>query len=203
MKGRGRWPARDYDPGERVAISWRITPELKQRLDKCAAASGRSLSQEIELRLEQSMQADTTLFLALDLACGPEKAGLVLLITLILQEAVSREAADCLGDPEIAVAMAAALARAIAAVLPETAEAVTDERRVRRYLRPLQQVRDHLNGALPQYPLYLLVDEIIARLSPRLRERLARLPPDISTAADAPDKGDFIISERPGPVSRG
>lgn len=41
-------------PGERVAMSFRVTPEMKAKLDTAAATSGRSLSQEIELRLEQA-----------------------------------------------------------------------------------------------------------------------------------------------------
>jgi len=38
----------------RKTTSTRITPEVRARLDEAAASSGRSLAQEIEIRLEQS-----------------------------------------------------------------------------------------------------------------------------------------------------
>src|SRR3954447_5336639 len=47
-------PARELEPGERVPMSFRVRPELKNRMDAAAAESGRSVAQEIELRLEQS-----------------------------------------------------------------------------------------------------------------------------------------------------
>jgi hypothetical protein len=48
--------AKRLGPGERVAILSRTTLEMRKRLDDAAAASGRSLAQEIELRLEQSFR---------------------------------------------------------------------------------------------------------------------------------------------------
>lgn len=45
-------------PGDRVPLATRVTVEMKQRLDAAAAASGRSLSLEIELRLEQAFRDD-------------------------------------------------------------------------------------------------------------------------------------------------
>jgi hypothetical protein len=43
------------EPGERVPLSFRVTPEFKARIDRAAALSGRSTAQEIELRLEHSL----------------------------------------------------------------------------------------------------------------------------------------------------
>jgi hypothetical protein len=181
----------------------RASPALKEHLMAAAAAADRSLSAEMEFRLETSFRAAAPLFHGLDLLAGPEIAAVILLIALIMQEATVREAGDWLGNPEITAAMAAAIARAIAAVLPETADIEPDERRVRRYLRPLQQLRDVVvTDAAPQYPLYLLAGELVSRLTPRLRERLARSVADLSTSADAPERGDFIISERPRLGSR-
>lgn len=40
--------------GEKTTISVRITPQLRKRLDEVSAQNGRSLSQEVEIRLEQS-----------------------------------------------------------------------------------------------------------------------------------------------------
>jgi len=53
-KRRGGWPKRAPEPGERVAMNFRVTPELKRRLDQSAQLSGRSLTQEIEFRLDAS-----------------------------------------------------------------------------------------------------------------------------------------------------
>lgn len=43
---------------ERIALGLRVTPEMKRRLDVLARTSGRSLSQEVEIRLEQSFRDD-------------------------------------------------------------------------------------------------------------------------------------------------
>lgn len=52
-RGIGR-PRKGFEPGERVALSLRLTPELKQRLDETVDRNGRSQSQECEMRLAQS-----------------------------------------------------------------------------------------------------------------------------------------------------
>src|SRR5262245_23312551 len=57
MARRGR-PLKAPTPGQRVGMSLRITPETKARLEKAANRSGRSLSQEAELRIEQSFQKE-------------------------------------------------------------------------------------------------------------------------------------------------
>jgi hypothetical protein len=190
-------------PDQKATLNVRAAPALKEALLASAAAADRSLSAEMEFRLETSFRAAAPLFHGLDLLVGPEKTAVILLIALVMQEASAREAGDWLRNPEIAAATAAAVVRAIGAILPETADIEPDERRVRRYLRPLQQLRDVVaTDAAPQYPLYLLAGELVSRLSPRLRDRLARLSADLSTAADASERGDFIISERPGLGSR-
>ena len=40
--------------GDRVSLGLRVTPTAKRRLDKAAKESGRSQSQEAEIRIEQS-----------------------------------------------------------------------------------------------------------------------------------------------------
>ncbi len=47
-------PSREPNQGERVGVSYRVTPQVKRALDAAADASGRSLSQEAEMRLEAS-----------------------------------------------------------------------------------------------------------------------------------------------------
>jgi hypothetical protein len=44
--------------GARVSLGLRVTGDTKSRLDNAALASGRSQSQEAELRLEQSFRDD-------------------------------------------------------------------------------------------------------------------------------------------------
>jgi len=58
MRKRGGRPPRSHAPGERVPMSFRVTPELKRQMDAAAAATGRSVTAEIELRLEQSFRDD-------------------------------------------------------------------------------------------------------------------------------------------------
>jgi len=53
MSKRGR-PAKGCEPGPRVPLSLRVTPEAKRRLDAAATLSGRSQSQEAEIRIEQT-----------------------------------------------------------------------------------------------------------------------------------------------------
>ena len=52
---------RPRDPVRRMPLSLRVTPAVRKRLDRLAAASGRSISQEAELRLEQSFSNEALL----------------------------------------------------------------------------------------------------------------------------------------------
>ena len=45
--------------GERVSLGFRVTAEVKRKLEAAAVASGRSISQEAELRIERSFAADS------------------------------------------------------------------------------------------------------------------------------------------------
>ncbi len=57
----GRPPRGEY-VDKRKTLSTRITSDLRDRLDKSADESGRSLSQEIEFRLEQSFRDQEALY---------------------------------------------------------------------------------------------------------------------------------------------
>ena len=76
--------------GERVPLGLRVTTETKKRLNEAAKASGRSLSQEAEFRLEQTFKAQNAVFDALDLAYGRRWAGLLLAIAQVAQIAGTR-----------------------------------------------------------------------------------------------------------------
>ena len=54
-------PRQEPKLGERVQLSFRITPQLKRRLDAAAEESGRSQSQEAEIRLAHSFERDDLL----------------------------------------------------------------------------------------------------------------------------------------------
>jgi hypothetical protein len=58
---RGRPRARKPKQGDRVSLGLRVTAEMKLRLDDAAAKSGRSQSQEAELRLERSFREEEAL----------------------------------------------------------------------------------------------------------------------------------------------
>jgi hypothetical protein len=66
--------------GQKATIGVRITPNLKDELNREAAANDRSLSQEAELRLEFSFRTSGLLAQTLALAYGPRVAGLLMLM---------------------------------------------------------------------------------------------------------------------------
>jgi len=81
-------PKRNMEPGERVQLSLRVTPKLKEWLDLKGAETGRSLSSEAEFRLEQGFYQESLVFQSLALALGSrEMAGLLLILGLVMQRA--------------------------------------------------------------------------------------------------------------------
>jgi len=54
----GRPRKKAIKPGDRVPIGLRVTPQMKAAIDAAAANSGRSQSQEIEMRLEFSFKQE-------------------------------------------------------------------------------------------------------------------------------------------------
>jgi hypothetical protein len=84
-KRRGR-PARSPEPGERVPMSFRVTPAFKARLDLAAARTGKSVAQEVEQRLEASFEDERRFKDALDLALGPQLSGIVTLLARAMRD---------------------------------------------------------------------------------------------------------------------
>ena len=82
----GGRPGRKPKSGERVHLGFRVTPELKNRLETVAHDKGRSQSQEAELRLERSFDREDLLVEVLKLTYGPELAGILLSIGSTLQD---------------------------------------------------------------------------------------------------------------------
>jgi hypothetical protein len=95
MKGtnpKGRPPKRQPKPGERVPLGLRVTPELKRALDQAAASSGRSQSQEAEVRLERTFASEHSLLEMLDLAYGCENVALVMTFAELIRSVGSSAA---------------------------------------------------------------------------------------------------------------
>ena len=65
-------------PAKRVPLSLRVTPQLKAKLDAAATETGRSQTQEIEFRLEQSFDRSELVFGAMTLAYGAQVAAILL-----------------------------------------------------------------------------------------------------------------------------
>jgi hypothetical protein len=83
-------PKREARAGERVALSLRMTPDLKRRLDESAEAGGRSQSQEAEVRLEKSFERESLLPEVLSLAYGPQLAGILMLLGAGMEDVAQR-----------------------------------------------------------------------------------------------------------------
>ncbi len=72
------------EPGERFPVSFRVTAEVKLKLDEAAKASGRSQSQEAETRLEQSFRNEEILLKCLDFAYGQDATAIAILIAHLI-----------------------------------------------------------------------------------------------------------------------
>jgi hypothetical protein len=57
----GGRPGRKPAPGERVHLGFRVSPDLKRKVERAAKDSTRSISQEAEARLEQSFLKEDAL----------------------------------------------------------------------------------------------------------------------------------------------
>jgi hypothetical protein len=79
--------------GKKYPLSIRSTRELKAALVKASQASGRSMAQEIEHRLEQSLDDQRHLADALELSFGRQAAGLMLLLGCVMKPLLSRRPA--------------------------------------------------------------------------------------------------------------
>jgi hypothetical protein len=58
QKSFGGRPGRKPKPGTKVHLGLRVAPELKQRIEKAAKHSTRSMSQEVEMRLDRAFREE-------------------------------------------------------------------------------------------------------------------------------------------------
>jgi len=77
-------PTKRAIPGTRVSLGLKVTPAIKDRLDQSAMASGRTQSQEAELRLERSFGREDLLPETLALAYGHEAGGLLFAAGMVM-----------------------------------------------------------------------------------------------------------------------
>ena len=85
-------PTKKPKAGERVSLGLRVTADMKKRLDAAAASSGRSQSQEAEMRLERSFRVE-------EVAGGAEMWELTKTMTALFAF-VAKRAATTAGHPE-------------------------------------------------------------------------------------------------------
>lgn len=77
----GRPRTRKFKAGDRVPLSLRVTPELKDWIDGASKASGRSQSQEVEFRLARSMEREMLLVDALMLRHGVKGSAVMMMLS--------------------------------------------------------------------------------------------------------------------------
>ena len=80
-------PLKRAEVGKRASLGLKVTPQIKERLDRAAGESGRTQSQEAEVRLERSFNREDLLSEALILAYGRELAGLLMTLGTTMQRA--------------------------------------------------------------------------------------------------------------------
>jgi hypothetical protein len=71
-------------PGKRHPLNMRTTKELREKIERAALASGRSLVQEVEFRLEQSLDGSRDALLSCLLGGGDRTEVLRLLASVLM-----------------------------------------------------------------------------------------------------------------------
>jgi ribosome assembly protein YihI (activator of Der GTPase) len=71
-------PIKEVEEGERAALSLRVRPMIKKKLEDAADLNGRSLSQEAEFRLEHTFDRQSLLMEVITLAFGKDWASFII-----------------------------------------------------------------------------------------------------------------------------
>jgi TraY domain len=171
-RGRGRPTV-----GKRMSLGLRVTPEMKRKLDVAAEKSGRSQSQEAELRLERSFDRNDLLGEVLSLAFGERLAGLLILTGLAMASAAAiapvgqgqrelRRDDDWLSDPAAYGAAVFAASRLLDSARPAGDGATTSG--YDSACRIVEALIDALNGKNAESVLGrgIRVDAIIRLIGP-------------------------------------
>src|ERR1051326_2038547 len=75
--------------GKRFPLNIRTTFEIRESLERAAASSGRSLAQELEMRLERSFAAEVGIQSTIEFAFGAEIAAIILLMAEVMKDAAA------------------------------------------------------------------------------------------------------------------
>jgi hypothetical protein len=98
--------------GKRSPLNMRTTKDLREKLEKAAGQSGRSLVQEVEARLEQSLNGD---FLLTELLGSGKNAHLLKLVAMMLS-GLDQAAYPWYSNPDSAARLRSDIERAMRAV---------------------------------------------------------------------------------------
>jgi len=122
-KRRGR-PPLSPDEGKRYTLSLRVSEERRWELEQAAAESGRSISQELEMRIEQGAR-DTRIL------GGPQMTNLFRMMAAAAQliEARSKDK-NWFSDYEVFISVREAWRRIIDAVMPQPSQELVENLQV-------------------------------------------------------------------------
>jgi hypothetical protein len=79
-KSLGGRPKEKLEPAERVHLGFRVTPEMKERVELAAKVKGRSQSQQAEMLIEYALDRQDLLSGVLRLAYGPDLAAVLIML---------------------------------------------------------------------------------------------------------------------------
>ena len=123
VKKRGRPPLPPTE-GKRETLSLRVTAELRKRLEEGALVSGRSMSQEAELRIERSFQAADEQHTSFG---GADRYRLARWMMLSIEMAEEITGKKFRRDRETTKIATAAITEMLEKLVPEAAGGLSDE----------------------------------------------------------------------------
>jgi TraY domain len=174
MDGRKRAgrPTTTGKVGEKATLGIRASADLKKRLDEAAKLNGRSLSQEAELRLEQSFRQQQDLLLeTLATAYGPRLAVLIIALARGMGELqrLAKFPSDWIDDPRLFALARVEVDEALPVFEPEEKSAEVNEDVGRAIIRSLLWSIKHPAEGAPSLkewaePLHKTLGEHAARL---------------------------------------
>jgi hypothetical protein len=205
-KRRGGWPARTPEPGERVPMSFRVTPERKANLDEGAKQSGRSLFAEIELMIELGAAAKDALDQAMRLTYGEDNAGLIHLFAEMLR-VVAPHGGEWLDDETATAEVLRGFARLLKRLkTPDDGHVLTDgspEARVDSWLYDLaydDAGAYGISGARSPRARYMLSKR--ERFGPAIGDRLVEMRRAVREALEAMPPREWPPSDPDSPAAQ-
>jgi TraY domain len=118
-------PTLPDEKAKRAVFNTRLRAELKTALEAAAKRQGRSLSEEVEFRLEQGLDRERHLVEALELGFGRQVAGLMLAIGYTIKQTIPESPPrrpgqlSWLSDPEAFGEVTEAITLLLGAIAPD------------------------------------------------------------------------------------